>query len=105
MADDDPDSVHRRGEPVQGGRAIAEESVAQQQVLGRVAAQRQLGCKQNLRASGFGALGAIQNFGGVPRKVAEYAVHLRDGDFDRVAHRRIITLAARRPIANNPLLQ
>ena len=66
---------------IQGAVAGDIKSVPQQQVLGRIAGQRQFRREQNLGAHGFGTIGIIENFGGIAVEITDHAVNLGYGNF------------------------
>ena len=80
--------MRARGELVErvGGRV--EEAVLQQQVLGRVAGQRQLGEHDELGAGVAGALGPVGDLGRVAVEVADGGVRLRERDAKGMAGER-----------------
>jgi hypothetical protein len=86
MTDDDmqPFAVLQVGRDAgQGLRAALHERRAQQQILGRVAAQRQLGRDDELRALRVRAPRRIDDAHGVAREIADRRVDLSERDFQR----------------------
>jgi hypothetical protein len=69
-----------RGEALELGRAGAVEVRPHQQVFRRIAAERQLGGQQHVRAAVAGADGEPENPVHVAGKVAHRGVHLGDGN-------------------------
>ena len=66
--------------------ACRHEGRPQQQVLGRVAAQHQLGCHHDPRTQRRGTAGGLRDPGGVSRQVADGGIELRQHDFDDGMH-------------------
>jgi hypothetical protein len=74
-------------------RAAFHEVGAQQQVLGRIAAHRELGCDHDRGAAGARALREIEDAIDVAREVSDRRVHLRN----RNSHRPNISSASMIP--------
>ena len=62
--------------------AGAEEIITQQQILRRIAAQREFGGHQEMGASGAGLFGGLTDFLGVANKVANRAVDLGNSNLE-----------------------
>ena len=80
MTDHHGDAADALRQILQRVVARRDEVVPQQQILGRIASDRQLGCDQDIGAESDGAGGAVENPGGVAGDVAEGAIDLCDGD-------------------------
>src|SRR5262249_38680580 len=81
----DPGNLPRHA--LQGGRALAIEAVSQEQVLGRVAAQRELRGYQQVGARGARFCAVFEDLGGVAGEITDDAIDLRDRDLYFAAHR------------------
>jgi hypothetical protein len=97
-ADHQAGALHLGREALERAAAIGEEALAQQQVLGRIAAQRQLGRQHQVGARGARARAELKDARRVAGEVADGAVDLSRGDQDAVGHREDSIMAAcRRP--------
>ena len=70
MAHHDGDAGNFAGQIVQRPGTGIVKTVAQQQVFGRVTAQAEFGCQQQLCAPLSGLLGILQNLCGITRQIA-----------------------------------
>ena len=80
MPDDQRDALHLLRQIAQCCIAGMIETVAQQQVFRRIAAQAEFRRKQDRRALLFGALCIVGDLRGITGEVADGAIDLCDGD-------------------------
>jgi hypothetical protein len=87
--------AHHRGDPHAGGRNsrerladVVDEVALADEVLGRIAGERQLGDQENVGLAGDGRLHGIDDESGVAGDVAHRAVDLRERD---AGHLRVIS--------------
>jgi len=95
-ADQGDDVVGLGRQPLDGGAGVGEEVLLEQQVLGRVAGNRQLGEHDELRALMAGARDVPLDLGHVPGDVADGGVDLGQGDAERGCHTTIMARGRRR---------
>ena len=82
------DPTHPFGKALKRSFAITVKPVSQQQVFGRVTAQRQLGCQQKVGAGLTRAQGKFKNFRAIAGKIADNAIDLCQGDRHPVCSNR-----------------
>jgi hypothetical protein len=85
--------AHHHRQPVEGRQGLRQrcqflgtglhEGRAQQQVLGRVAGQRQFGCHQQGRASSMGLARAVHNAARIAGQVTDRGIELGQCNADR----------------------
>ena len=92
MSHDDPNAMDAAGKSIQFTGTSVIEIIAQQQILRRIATQRQLGGQHQIGALRTGPFGGIQNRGRVSWQVAHGTVDLGDRDF----HSRTIAFSQSR---------
>jgi hypothetical protein len=74
---------------VEGCGGVGEEVLAQQQVLGRVAGERELRKQHEFGAGSLGVFDPGANAGGVAREIAHRGVHLAEGQAQAASSRRV----------------
>ena len=87
-ADQRDDAVGILGQPVDGGARVAQEVLLEQQVLRRVAGDRQLGERDELCAGLLGAGDAVADRGFVAGEIADGGVELAQGEAQRLESTR-----------------
>src|SRR5215467_4348874 len=87
MADHERDARDLRRQALESGRAVAVEAVTQEQILGGVAAQRELRSDQQIGPGGARLFAVFEDLRGVAGEITDDAVDLRDRDLDDAAHR------------------
>ena len=97
--DDRHEAVRLLGQLVQRRSRVGQETLLEQQVLGRVAGERELGEEDELRARLGRPAHALAHLVRVARDVAHRRVHLvqRDADGSGVCHPSSIALGCREP--------
>jgi hypothetical protein len=70
------------GHSFQGIIAVVDEGGSQQQVFGRITAQREFGCQQQSRAASVSIMSRIDYFSGIARHIAHYKIELGNADRD-----------------------
>ena len=78
-ADDDGDALRCGDDLIEGGEVVADEGGLEEQVLGRVAGEHELGQGDEVGLPLAGLLDAAQDDGGVAGDVADGGIHLRQG--------------------------